>query len=310
MKKEYLALAIIIAALAIYLTVQKRDDLHYSLPQMQRIGSDKVAGLNITGPSASIAIKRKEGRWRIMPEGFAADGPTVDAMVDEASGLDLTALVSESGSYTVFGLDEAGAIGVELLGDGGVLRSFEIGKTASSRRHTFVRIDGDGKVYHAVGDLRSKFDKNTPDLRDRAVMSIEEEIREIRLLGGGAETVIARSLVSAQKEGNAPEDQPAAEWFTAGGEPVDSGKIREIVDTLSGLKCDGFVEDLSKDDLGEPSFRVLLMGDSDMQYRLSLFDKDEDRYVASSSGSDYPFYLSSWNAERIMKGPEDLVIKR
>jgi hypothetical protein len=312
-KREYIVLLLIIAALSIYLAVQKRGEVHYVLPELEKIEKADVSRLLINSGSASLTLKRDGEEWSVMPGGYPADVSLVDRMLAEVGGLTLTALVSESKSYDVYDLDEDNRIEVGAYGgEGKAIRKFAVGKAASSYRHTFVTVGDGHEIYHARGSIRSVFDKTVASLRDRSVMSFDERINEVTVSDGGNGTAFVRSSVpvevnvnreQAEETGGEPKDT----WVTDKGRPVKGEDLDDVIKTIQKLKCDYFIEGRGKGDLGNPGYEVSLRGAK--TYTLSLFEKEGDKYAATSSESAYPFVISERKADRIMKGLAGLTDK-
>jgi hypothetical protein len=318
MRKELIILILVIAALSLYIFLQKRGKTHYALPVLKNIAEKDISKITIEKEGPDISLQRDGERWIILPQKYPADGTQVKEMVDAIGSPALTALASESKSYSIYELDEGRKIAVTIYKGGDALRKVDIGKAASSFSHTFVKIDDDHRVYHARGNLKNTFDKDVPALRDKKVMKIDEEVIEISLKEGKKEINIVRRAAPAPDVATPDRDEKKEEqgevtnkreskWITADGNPVVDEKADEIVETLKELRCDGFVEDKTKVDLKNPIFTVTLTGTA--SHTLSLLDKKSTQYVATSSGSDYPFLLSEWKAEKIKKDLNSLIVK-
>ncbi len=240
-------------------------------------------------------------------------------MIDGVGALSLTALASESRNYALYELDEARATEVTLYDGDAPVRRILIGKGASSGRHSFVRLDTDHRVFHASGVLGNRYRKTVADLRDKAVLAIDEEITEVTLQDGAAQLVLMRHVPPAEVqlgdgpadaglEAEKPEGPPPPKWQTADGAPAREHDIDEIINTVSHLRCDGFVEGKAKEALTEPRYTLTLRGSR--SYSLAIFEKDENRFVATSSESDYPFFIADWKAEKVMKELPALVERK
>ena len=148
-KKEYIILAVIIAALLLYLSQRSTDRTLYKLPDVPEISNSDITKIEINKNSTPIAISKKGDRWTIGPNKYPADTLKVKNMLDVMEKLTLTALVSESKSYNCYNLDNDNKITVKAFGKDKLKLEFDIGKAASSFRHTFVKIAGDERVFHA-----------------------------------------------------------------------------------------------------------------------------------------------------------------
>ena len=192
-KKEILILVAVIAALSVYLLVQKKGKTHYTLPELKPVQEKSISKVMITKGGSPLTLQKEDDVWFILPQRYPADSHLLEILLGEISGLTLTALASESSNYSLYELDDARRIDVEILGGDETLRKVWIGKTAPSARHTFVKLDDDPRVFHASGNLKSTFDKKASDLRDKKVLSIDEEITEITVKEGDNEMILVKS---------------------------------------------------------------------------------------------------------------------
>lgn len=309
-RTETILLVLMIVALSAYLIFQKTERTHYRLPALPEVDKEAVTRIEVNRGDSQITLQREEDRWVILPQGYPADPSAVDGMLEVIGGLRLTALASAAGNESVYDLDESGRIEVTALkGEGPVMR-FRVGKPAPSHRHTFVQVEDDSRIYHAEKNFRSRFEKDLSVLRDKQVLKIEEEISEIILTTGKESMHILRTTAPVgraqdQAEGEAPiPEQGAYRWETLDGKPVKENEMDTLVRTLSNLKCDDYLEG-AKGDWKEPSCRVSLKGDRN--YEISLYEDRENKVVATSSESEYPFLITEWKAKRIRKDLKDLV---
>lgn len=307
-RKEYIALLLVIGLITAYLVLRHKGQMNYSLPSPEKINKTDITRLVIRKAGSELTLDRENDTWRILPEKFPADGGLVDKMTDAVGMLALTTLVSESKNYTLYDLDEKNAIEVDAYGGDTLLRKIDIGKPASSYRHTFVRIGDDPRVFHAEGSLRTVFDKTADSLRDKTVMAIQEEITGVELNKGKKHLVLVKTpapVPVTTDQGKSTAKAAPTTWKTDRGKPVNEKEINDLVNAVRDLKCDGFVDGETKDDLKSPEYTVSLKGAK--TYSLSLYKKNGDKRQAVSSGSAYPFYISSAKAARIMKDPRTIL---
>ena len=297
-KKEYVVLVLVIVALSAYLVAHKEGSVHYKLPRLEKLNSKNITKLAIKSASSDIALEEKGGKWLILPQGFPAKSEPVETMTEKVSGLTLTALASGAGHDSVYGLDESNAIKVSAYHGDKLLRSFEVGKSASSGRQTFVKLNGDDRVYYADGGIRYPFDKKIGDILDKTVLSFTEDITGMTVERGGSRSGFVKASGPGPKvKGGAGNSAP--KWHTVAGAIADGGRIGQIISTLSNLSCDAFVPSKTKEDFKKPAYIVTLTGKK--SYSLSLFKKEGDKYPALSSQSNRPFYLRKGQAETLAK---------
>ena len=149
-KKEYIILLIIIIALSVYLVMRRGDRTLYELPEMPQVPQKEITRLEITRGKTVIDLTKKDDSWYIAPKEYPADAGKVKNMLDNIEKLTLTALVSESKNYNLYDLSGDAKINVKAWQGDSLKRDIDVGKTASSFRHTFVKTAGDDRVFHAA----------------------------------------------------------------------------------------------------------------------------------------------------------------
>jgi len=296
--KEIAILFFIISVLVFYIFSEKKEKLHYTLPEIGTLKKDDISKLILKKKDREVLLIKKNDRWYVGENRYPADKTKVNRMLETLSDLTLTALASESGNYTIYELDDEHRIEVSAYRGERLLRKVSIGKPAPSYRHTFVLIGDDKRVYHAKGNFRYEFDKDVTQLRDMIVLSFNEEITEVKFKKGKKELKVVRTEAPVSEEKGQEEKE---KWQTEDGKIANTEIIKEVIDTLSNLRCDKFIDDKKKEDFKSPVYEVTLKGVN--TYTISIFNKEkgENRYPAVSSYSEYPFYISEWKAKKIMK---------
>jgi hypothetical protein len=318
MKKEYIILLIAIVALSAYVIFRNPDRTHYELPKIHEITGGDISKMEISKEGTAIVLKKEGNEWHIGPEGYLADTHKVKNMLDGMENLAVTALVSESKNYSRYDLDDEKKITVRAWEGETLKRDFDVGKTASSFQHTFLRLSNDDRVYHGKGNLRQRYDQTVEGLRDNTVLSFDrEEIQEIQITK--VKDVLALNRIPAhvvvktegEDDGQAStssEGETKTVWQTPDGKEGDETKLDRLLMTLSSLRCEKYIDDKKKEDFKEPLCTILLKGTE--EYVLSIFqkgDKDSESYPATSSQNDYPFMLPKWQADNLMKQPDEML---
>jgi hypothetical protein len=312
-KKEYIIIVVIIIALSLYLLLRKTDRTLYQLPKVHQLSKPEISRVEISKGDISIVLNRNDENWEIVPQGYPADNSKVNKMLDIIGQITLTALVSESRNYTRYDLDDENKITVKAWAGNTLNREFDIGKTAPSYRHTFVKLQGDHRVYHARENFRHTFDHTLENLRDKTVLSFEKtEIHEIHISKEEISLVLVLKEVPIEESASRrPESQiplpPKTEWQNSDGRGADEFKVDRLLTTLSHLHCERYVDKYKKEDFARPIYSIQLKGVQD--YGLSIFermDKDVKSYPATSSQNDYPFLLPEQKAQTIMIDPDEM----
>ena len=310
LKKEYLFLLLAIAALSAYLVMRSKDQTHFELPKIAQVESQKVNRLEITKGDQTIQVNKKDDQWTIGPNAYPADSIKVKNMVNAAAGLNLTALVSESGNYDRYDLTESKKVNVRAYADKDMLRDFDIGRLAPTQQHTFVKLMDNPKVYHAQGNIDTTFDTTVDALREKKVLTYQkEDINSLTISKGDQNLTISKKEVSADNpdlEGEKKEEQSKAaetQWMDSNGTLYAKSDVDRLIGSFAQLKCDDYMEDDAKESLNDPLWTVTLNSDSG-KYMLSVFNKENDASThqpALSSGSDYAFKLNKSRTETYEK---------
>jgi len=321
-KKEYLFIALAIVLLVGYLLVRETDRTEYQLPAIAKVTASDITRIEIARQEGSVVLEKKDEKWRIQPNAYLADSGKVNAMLDDLEKLSLTAMVSESRSWSRYDLEPDKAIHVKAWAGEELKRDIQIGKPAPTFQHTFIRVGDAPEVYHARQNLKTAFDQTADKLRDKTVLAFNpEEVNEIGITREGKQTVIRKSEAApapaeptpAPAEGTPPADTAAkpaeVQWLTDQGKTVDLSKMNRLLSTLSHLSCESYQEGKNISDLTNPVSSIVIKGKKD--YTLTLYaktEKDAKQYLASSSETTSVFTLSDHLAEPLIADPEILNI--
>jgi hypothetical protein len=313
-KKEYIALVVVIVALVAYLVFHKTDRTLYQLPDVPKVSEKKISKLEITTKGEKILLNRKDDDWFIGEKAYLTDKGKVNDILDVLANLSVTALVSESKNYVRYELDDEKRISVKAWTGGDLSRELNIGKAASTYQHTFITLAGDPNIYHARGYFRLKFEKSMDDLRDKVVLSFkEEEIKAVEIYKDQSTTIISqkekpsekkeeKGTASEKDKGSEKDVQKQFEWQTADSKIMEAPKVKDLISYFTDLNCDAYIEDKNKEDFADkdPMMRITLKGEKN--YSLSVFATDketDDNKPAVSSMNPYPFLITSSTAEQI-----------
>lgn len=320
-RKEYILIAVAIVLLVGYLFVRETDRTQYQLPAITRVAASDITRIEIARPEGTVVLEKKDSRWLIQPQAYPADSGKMNTLLDELEKLSLTALVSESKSYSRYDLDPDKAIRVKTWAGAELKRDMQIGKPAPTFQHTFVRVGDGPEVYHARNNLKNAFDLTADKLRDKIVLAFNlEEVTEIAITREGKQTVFRKTETAPAPEAQTPAPgagEPTADasakpaevqWLADPGKAADLSKMNRLLSMLSRLSCESFPEGKSIGDLSNPVSSIVIKGKKD--YTLTLYakaEKDAKEYPATSSETSSVFTLSDRQAEPLVADPETLI---
>ncbi|MBU0993177.1 MAG: DUF4340 domain-containing protein [Proteobacteria bacterium] len=325
-KKEYIILFVVIVVLATYLTIDQSDRTHYQLPVIPDISQADVTKLLISDNDYKIELVKKANTWLVQPENYLADSSKMKTMLNAIEKITLTALVSESETYERYDLGDDKKINVTAWAGESEKRKFDIGKTASSNQHTFIRLDADNRIFHARGNLRSAFDLTIEQLRDKSVLTFEKDgIKEITVSENGESMMLSLKETEAanekpdeikdkeKKDAVSSEKKIERTWMDPDGKPLDESKISGLISVVSNLKCESYIDRKTKADFKDMKALYTVQLDGEKTYSLTIFNKETESaksYPGISSENDYPFVLPEWKVDSIKTNIEDLNKKK
>lgn len=326
LKKEYIVLTLVVVALVIYLTTRSANHDEADLPQPAKLELAKINRLVVTDKEKPpVELVKKDEKWFIEPQGYGADSVKVKNMANAVAELDLTALVSESENYERYELTPKARVHVQAFGEGGtLLRAFDIGKSAPTFQHTFVTLEGDPKIYHARGQLRSTFEQDVEALRDKTIFDLDKESITALTVQKEGKTLAATKVTPPAPESQptaspspeaspdaspAPSATPAAppepQWQSAEGQTLAKAEVERIVGAMAHLQCDSYLDDAAKAKLTQSQpLAVITFKNDQGEHTLSVFPKSDekaDKVPALASTTAYGFVLVEYRLKEIEK---------
>jgi hypothetical protein len=323
LKKEYLILLLIIVALSAYLILHSQNQTHYVLPQPAKADAQKINRLVITSDGDHIELDKKDDQWDVGPKAYAADAVKVRNMVKAATDLTLSDLISESGNYERYDLNNDRKIDVQAFADDTMVRNFAVGKTSPTYQHTFVRLADDPNVYTARGQLRHTFSHTISDLRDLTVLSFDKEAITSLVIQEGKHslTLTKKEILPEEKkqtdkkatptEKKAAGAQPQPQWQDPSGKSVDQSTVLQLLKEFSNFKCNTYLADNAAGDLKDKTPRwTLTFKAGKVNHNFSVFDNPDTKateFSALSSSGPYAFTIARSKEENVEKSIEKLL---
>ena len=303
MKKEYLVLIALILIFSAYLLLHKENKDHNTLPEIEKIDTNKITGLIIDKKQGPIVFTKKEGKWTLTDKEYPADSHAVENMLDTFKDLKLSALVSQKRDLIRYELDAEKQIRVKILEGKKTVFEFSIGKTAPTFNHTFVMLANDTNIYHANGSFRSDFEKTKDDFRDKKVLEFKEvSIKKITIEKDG----ISRILTA--KEDKKDKEEAGITWSFEDGTIADKEEISNLLSAVSFLECEKYLESPAKNDLEKKASLCKILLENEDKIALTLYEGNKEETVfGSSSMSEYAFALSRFNGKEIVSNIEKLL---
>ena len=255
----------------------------------------------------NLSIVSEDGKWVIDDEKFEAVESNIDSMISYAQNikaLDKVASLSSAASVTKYEFDDDNAIKVTFSAGDKVLRTFTLGKDATTGIQCYATVNGANDIYLVDGDYRNIFDKTVDQVRSKTVYSVQSvDISSVSVTRPGEETWAvsrtgdAENLVWNISGANITLDaQKSADWLNS-------------FNALTTTKWHGKTDDIG----GEPYIAVQIGTTTGVitveTYIVPANPEDQSSsnlYYAKCNKSPYWFEIPSYNMSKFQKTPEDL----
>lgn len=311
MSKKKVNLEIIIISFVIVLSVayilfKKTDRVHYKVPELINIKADKLTKISISKGDRVVELEKRKDGWVVGDEGFKTDKFKIDKIVNIVGNLKLTTLVSKSGNYYKYELDDPRKINVKVFSGKEIVREFDAGKVASTYDHTNVKIKGDERIYHAAGSINKELDKSIDDLRYKKVFLIEKDkIKQITFNIDEKEYVLNKSIIPVTKEakiGSEKDIEPEVDTrWDFNKTKIENSKINSILATVSDLSCDEYIYSENNLKGSEKYFSVKLVGSSENSITIyKPQNKEDEMYRGETSQTEYKFLIKKFRIDNFL----------
>ncbi len=246
------------------------------------------------GGASELRLERSaEGHWSIMPEGYPVEAELMNTVLAAFTHLKVLGTVSRGANRGRYELGPESRILATAYAGDNELRRLSIGKAASASQQTYVALDDKKEVFLVAGNLRREFEKNTEDMRSR-------QIYEARANDFNQVSVQGQYNWEIQLEGS------PLRWKRVDTEAdLNQEAVNNWLNGLASLRAIGFPAANVQLDRADILSRVYLDG-LEKRIEINIGPKGEDeRYLCTSSESQWPFQLSAYMAERFIKDPVD-----
>lgn len=313
---EYVILIVIMIALAAGYGWQRGNARKNAdkLPQTPVFTVQDLTRIEIKTPASELAmIRDAAGQWLLEPYGYPVEERLSSIMEEGLVNFKLTAVVSESAAdYARYELDDAQKVSVKAYTGATKVLDLDLGSAVLGNfRHNYVKMAANPNVYHGRGNLRTFFDTNEFELRQKQVFKFDQSaIGKIVLTMGGVE----RSVQSAHTRDIDGNDITI--WLGPGNEYIDSGLVAGFLGFAGSTNVYEFLPH-GKDDFGPTVYILTLMtNDGTPPHVLQIYEPDpdivfEEEYsvVFNAVSSDVlsPFQLTYAQQSDLIKRFEDML---
>jgi hypothetical protein len=228
------------------------------------------------------------------------DQTRVSEMTQALSDLAITDLVSESGAFERYELDDKRKALLKAYAGQKLVRELVVGKAAPTFNHTYVMLPGDTKVYLAGGDLPRLFLAPASELRDMLVFSLTPaEITRMDIEHAGVKATLTKVEDAPAAGTDTPKGTRLYTWKDQSGTVVAKAEVASFLAGLSKVYCGEYLDEAANPRLVSPVTSLVLAGSR--EHTLSIFARDKDKIPALSSETSSPFILPDYKYEEMDK---------
>ncbi len=243
------------------------------------------------GDGTEIKVFKEGESWFAGDKKYPVDESTAKTLVSEISSIKILETVSSSAADKArYGLDDAAAVTAALYKDGKLLRTVGVGKASPTAQQTYITVDGGKDIYLSSGAITSDFAKSMDDIRSKKVYSLD-----IAKVTAATATTPADGAVSVFRNS---EDNS---WL--GG---DSSKVSSWISNITSLNVQSWAPENTVLP-SEAAGSVTLTAEGKYIDVTVYATDDESKYLCTCSETPYPFYLSSYSAEKYIKTAADFM---
>lgn len=285
-KTEYLVLGLVIVGLVLAISLRGTSRVRYKLPAVAKLEVAQISRITVVRAGGALELEKRDGLWRILPEGYKADESQLGTMVAALAGLEVTTMVSEAASYGRYGLDETGRMVITAYSGETQVRVVTAGKVDEGSKASFVLLPGDKKVYTARQNFRGLFDVDREKLRDMTVLQLDrEQVVEIQARRGEVTLTLTRSTDESVT--------PAVTvWKAQTGEVWDPDVMSRFLGAVARMRAQRF--GVKGEDLGAEQLNIFLKTADGAGATVAVHAKSGTQYGALTSQSEDPFYVAEY----------------
>jgi len=198
-------------------------------PSLVNVPDVSLDGVDIRKKDGSkVSLEHKGGKWSITaPTVFPADQDAAGSIASALAQANGDSVVEEKpGDVGKYGLTNP-SLTVTIHEKGGKSEQLVFGDDIPAGSMVYLRVSGKPKVYAVASSLKTSFDKNVNDLRDKRLLTFDQnQLTRVDLISG-------KTTIEFGKNGQ-------NEWAIVQPQPyrADNFQVEELVRKLSESKMD------------------------------------------------------------------------
>jgi len=128
------------------------------------------------GDVTTVLKKDAAGKWAITaPKAYAADQSAVQMLASASTNLKADRVLDENATdLASYGLEPA-VLSVAFTDKAGKTTKLLIGESTPTENNVYAKLDGDRRLFTMLSVHRMEFDKSSKDLREKHLLSVEQD---------------------------------------------------------------------------------------------------------------------------------------
>jgi Domain of unknown function (DUF4340) len=275
---------------------ESKPAFHFTVPD--------VNGLDITHAGQKFVLEKQNDAWQMtQPIATGADGPTVEGIVTEVAGANVSRTITPSGDLSPYGLKQPALTASVRLKDG-TRHSLQFGDKDFSGSSVYAIVDDAKQVSLIPAGIFETANKPLDDLRDRAVLhfntdnvqavEVKKPSGEVALVKQGSNWVLQKPRETAA----------SLNAVTSMLEGISLGKFTTVASETPTP------QDLARDGLANPAVTVTLTLKDGKQATLQVGKKDGQEYDARDPSRPMVFHVGDTLYKKLDQGLAELRDKK
>ncbi len=265
------------------------------------VDSGQIEQIRIAKPRAEpLVLKKVSDVWQITePRALPADSEQVSPLTGALASVDTDRLIDEHpASLDPYGLGSATAEEIDITLKGGKTTKLLVGSTTPAGSDSYAKVDTDPKVYTIGSSVKSSIDKNIDDLRDKKLLSFNQnKLTSLTLSAKGPAVEFTKS-----KDGDWQISKPKP--MRADPLQVDD-LVRKLLDTKMDLAGNYDPKDAAAKFAAGAKIASASATDNRGTQSMEVRKDKDGTYYAKSSAVDGVFKIASDIGDGLNKGVED-----
>lgn len=271
--------------------------------QLPAVAKDAITKIAVARAGGEYALEKKDDAWRLQPGDYSADTKAIDRALDTLVKLGGgVALSRQSSSYKKFEVED-NALRLTVSTAAGEAWSLLVGKDSADKRGNYVRRFDDSTVYALPARLKSTFDKEAKQWRDRTIVEFDKTAATAISFVGSDPTIRVDLAKTADgwEFAAPPTDLPA-------GYRLDSTVVDRVVSSLARLSATEFDDEPVSADRGlDPPQQTVTVKLTDATEITVQVGATKDRNVyARRAGNEQIYLLAEYAAKNLRQDLQTL----